>query len=190
MQPTVHLVPNPKPEMREAAYVTRTMNVPQASPPTFAEGPIEGVLFRSLGRWEDERGWLVELFRRDELEEGVFPRMAYVSQTLPGVARGPHEHREQTDLFAFFGPGDFKLYLWDARENSPTAGHRQTLIVGESNPQSVLIPPGVVHAYRNVSDRPGLVFNAPNRLYAGEGKSQPVDEIRHEDAPGSLFILD
>lgn len=116
--------------------------------------------------------------------------MAYVSQTLPGVARGPHEHRWQTDYFAFFGPGDFKLYLWDARPNRPTCGNRQTLIVGQSNPQSVIVPPGVVHAYRNVSEVPGLVFNAPNRLYAGWGKKEPVDEIRHEDRPGSPFLLD
>jgi hypothetical protein len=30
----------------------------------------------------------------------------------------------------------------------------------------------VVHAYRNVGDVPGLVFNAPNRLYVGWGKIQ------------------
>jgi dTDP-4-dehydrorhamnose 3,5-epimerase len=37
---------------------------------------------------------------------------------------------------------------------------------------------------------PGLVFNAPNRLYAGYGKKEPVDEIRHEDASPSPFLMD
>ncbi|MGH7139444.1 MAG: hypothetical protein ACREHD_27175, partial [Pirellulales bacterium] len=63
-------------------------------------------------------------------------------------------------------------------------------VVGQSNTQAVIIPPGVVHAYKNVSDVPGWVFNCPNRLYAGEGRQQPVDEIRHEDAPGSSYVLD
>jgi dTDP-4-dehydrorhamnose 3,5-epimerase len=54
----------------------------------------------------------------------------------------------------------------------------------------VLIPPGVVHAYKNVSEVPGLVVNFPNRLYAGEGRKGPVDEIRYEDRPGSPFVLD
>ena len=45
----------------------------------------------------------------------------------------------------------------------------------------VVVPPGVVHSYRNLSERPGLVFNFPNRLYGGTGKCYPVDEIRHED---------
>jgi dTDP-4-dehydrorhamnose 3,5-epimerase len=156
----------------------------------YRDGFVEGVLIKPLARHEDARGWLVELFRSDELEAANQPVMAYVSQTLPGVARGPHEHRDQSDLFAFLGPGDFKLYLWDARPNSPTYGNRQTIVVGKSNMQLVAVPPGVVHAYRNVSQEPGLVFNAPNRLYAGEAKREAVDEIRHEDEPGTPFLLD
>lgn len=158
--------------------------------PEFREGPVEGVIIRSLRRFEDARGWLVELFRHDELAAADYPAMAYISQTLPGVARGPHEHREQSDLFAFVGPGDFKLYLWDTRRDSPTCGHRQAVVVGQSNLAMVIVPPGVVHAYRNVSAYPGLVFNCPNRLYAGEGKKHSVDEIRHEDRPDSPFQMD
>ena len=156
----------------------------------FRQGPIEGLVVKPLERLEDARGWLIELFREDELPPAAQPVMAYVSQTLPGVARGPHEHREQTDCFAFVGPGDFKLYLWDARADSPTSGNRQTLVAGESNRLLVLIPPGVVHAYKNVSPVPGLVFNAPNRLYRGEGRKEPVDEIRYEDRPQSRFVID
>lgn len=156
----------------------------------FREGTIGGVLIRPLKRFDDDRGWLIELFRQDELDSALHPSMAYLSQTLPGVARGPHEHRHQTDLFAFVGPGDFKLYLWDIRPDSPTLNIRQTLVVGESNHQSVVVPPGVVHAYKNISPVPGLVFNCPNRLYAGQGRQEPVDEIRHEDLTDSSFRLD
>ena len=156
----------------------------------FTDGPIDGVVCKALARHEDARGWLVELFRHDELPLEHHPAMAYVSQTAPGVARGPHEHRDQTDVFAFLGPGEFKVYLWDTRADSPTHGRRQTFVAGESNRQLVVVPPGVVHAYRNVSDIPGLVFNCPNRLYAGPGKCEAVDEIRHEDRPDSAFLLD
>ena len=54
----------------------------------------------------------------------------------------------------------------------------------------VIIPPGVVHGYRNLSDRPGLVCNFANRLYRGPGRCEPVDEIRFEDAPDSPFRLE
>ena len=156
----------------------------------FSRGAIEGVIRKPLESFDDARGWLIELYREDELEGTLHPVMAYLSQTLPGAVRGPHEHREQTDYFAFVGPGDLKLYLWDTRADSPTSGNRQTFLVGESSRQAVIVPPGVVHAYRNVSSVPALVFNSPNRLYAGEGRQEPVDEIRHEDRRGSPFVLD
>ena len=156
----------------------------------FQEGTIDGVLIRPLKRFQDARGWLIELYREDELDSADHPSMAYLSQTLPGVARGPHEHRQQTDHFSFVGPGDFKLYLWDTRPDSPTLDYRLTLVVGESNPQAVIVPPGVVHAYKNISHIPGLVFNCPNRLYAGRQRQEPVDEIRHEDLTDSPFLLD
>lgn len=156
----------------------------------FREGPIEGVIYFDLARHDDGRGWLIELFRTDELDEANHPRMAYVSETLPGVARGPHEHVDQSDYFAFVGPGDMKLYLWDIREDCATFKNRSTQIVGQSNRKAVVIPPGVVHAYKNIGDDPAWVVNLPNRLYAGEGKSEPVDEIRHEDETDQRFILD
>lgn len=153
----------------------------------FTDGPIEGVLVKPLKRFNDKRGWLIEVFRSDEMAKSDLPTMMYVSETLPGVARGPHEHVEQTDTFGFVGPSDFKLFVWDNRPDSPTYRKRQAIIVGQSNPCSVTIPPGVVHAYRNHGDIPGWVFNCPNQLYCGEGKKQPVDEIRHEDQADTPF---
>jgi dTDP-4-dehydrorhamnose 3,5-epimerase len=156
----------------------------------FEDGPIDGVMIRPLSPHKDHRGWLTELYREDELQLEWHPVMAYVSETLPGVARGPHEHVDQTDYFAFLGPGDFMLYLWDARPDSPTRGHCLKVPVGESNKQSVIVPPGVIHAYKNIGPTPGWVFNAPNRLYAGPGKRGPVDEIRHEDQADCPYRLD
>jgi len=159
-------------------------------PDSFIDGPIDAVIFKPLEVHADRRGWLIELFRDDELLPGRRPVMAYLSETLPGVTRGPHDHVDQTDYFAFIGPGEFTLYLWDIRAESPTWGHRMKVVVGESNKQIVIVPPGVVHAYKNTGDVPGRVFNAPNRLYAGEGKREPVDEVRYEDRRDSPYLVD
>ncbi len=156
----------------------------------FTRGQIEGVVVRDLRKFVDERGWLAELFRHDELEEEFYPAMAYVSSTEPGVQRGPHEHVSQADLFCFIGPSNFKLRMWDNRAESPTYRNVMTLLVGADNPKSVIVPRGVVHAYRNVGRENGIVINCPNRLYMGEGRRDPVDEIRHEDDPGTIFRLD
>jgi dTDP-4-dehydrorhamnose 3,5-epimerase len=168
------------------------MNLPPETkiPPSFKVGVIEGVLRKTVKAYTDQRGWLMEIFRNDELAAELHPAMAYISETLPGIARGPHEHRTQTDYFAFLGPGEFRLYLWDIRVKSPTYGVSMSLVVGQYNPCTVVVPPGVVHAYKNAGDVPGWVFNLPNQLYAGEGRKELVDEIRHENDPLSPFSLD
>ncbi len=144
----------------------------------FHKGQIHDVEITAIPRHADERGWLAELFRADQGQHA--PAMVYVSMTYPGVVRGPHEHSEQTDLFAFIGPGVFRLQLWDFRHDSPTHAVTQTIIAGETYPCTVRIPPGVAHGYRNIGDVAGLVINMPDRLYAGHGRESPIDEIRHE----------
>jgi dTDP-4-dehydrorhamnose 3,5-epimerase len=159
-------------------------------PEGFTQGEIDGVIVRDLRKFADERGWLTELFRQDELAEEFYPAMAYISSTEPGVTRGPHEHVDQADLFCFIGPSNFKLRMWDNRVGSETFNHVLTLVAGEDNPKSVLVPLGVVHAYQNVGGVDGIVINCPNRLYAGKGKREEVDEIRHEDDPETIFRMD
>ncbi|MDO9462883.1 MAG: dTDP-4-dehydrorhamnose 3,5-epimerase family protein, partial [Deltaproteobacteria bacterium] len=107
----------------------------------FKNGIIEGVIVKDIKNHVDERGWLVECFRHDEVSSEIRPAMAYVSITLPGVARGPHEHVGQTDYFCFLGPGDFKVVLWDNREESPTVNVKQIIFAGEDNPKIVIVPP-------------------------------------------------
>lgn len=156
----------------------------------FKKGAIEGVTVKVVKKYIDERGWLAETFRHDEMEQKYFPKMAYTSITLPGVQRGPHEHVDQSDLFLFFGPGNFKIWLWDNRKEANTYLNKMVLYGGVDNPLQLLVPPGVVHAYKNVSSELATVHNFPNQLFMGEGKRQPIDEIRHEDDARTPFQCD
>ena len=117
--------------------------------------------------------------------------MSYISYTEPGITRGPHEHTEQTDIFSFVGPGNFLLKLWDNRKESSTYLNFTEIYAGQDNPITVIIPPGVVHGYKNISvTARGMVLNFPDRLYMGWGKKEAVDEIRHEDENDSPFQMD
>lgn len=151
---------------------------------------IENVIIKPLIYFEDNRGWLIELYRSDDISIEDLPQMSYISLTKPGLVRGPHEHKDQTDYFCFMGPSDFKLYLWDNREESNTYGNRMSLIVGESNPSIVIVPRGVVHGYKNIGKINGIVMNSPNRLYKGYKKEWMVDEIRHENNLSSPYKID
>src|SRR6266403_3516298 len=175
------------------ARTIRSQNMQQkaaATSESFQSGEIKDVVVRDLRKFNDRRGWLVELFRHDEVAAEFFPAMAYISSTNAGVTRGPHEHVDQADLFCFIGPSNFKLRMWDNRPDSPTFGKVMTLVVGADNPKAVIVPKGVVHAYRNVGEIDGIVINCPNRLYMGEGRREQVDEIRHEDDPNTIFRMD
>ena len=156
----------------------------------FKTGPIDGIIWKPLTVFRDARGWLCELFRHDELPAEFHPVMAYISMTEPGIARGPHEHVDQADCFAFIGPSNFKVYLWDNRPTAATYRNKDVRVVGIDAPSVLVVPAGVVHAYQNVGKEQGIVFNCPNRLYKGHGKKEPVDEIRHEEHSGSAYKLD
>ena len=148
---------------------------------------IDGVVITEIKRYSDERGWLSEIYRRDD--NGFQVQMSYVSFTNHGIVRGPHEHKSQSDFFVFIGPGDFELHLWDNRKDSKTKGEHVKMILGESKPASVLIPPGVVHGYKSISKDGSCSLNLPDSLYKGEGKKSEVDEIRHENDPKSRFQI-
>ncbi len=67
--------------MSENTGASRTV---KAGAVEFRRGKIEGVVVRDLKKFVDERGWLSELFRHDELEEEFYPAMAD-----SGVLAGP-----------------------------------------------------------------------------------------------------
>ncbi|MBD3248044.1 dTDP-4-dehydrorhamnose 3,5-epimerase [Candidatus Falkowbacteria bacterium] len=148
---------------------------------------IDGVIVKELKKYEDERGWLAEIYRKDEDE--YQPAMSYISITMPGKVRGPHEHVKQTDFFVFAGPGTFEVYLWDRRERSATRDQHMRFEVGEGRPAVVVVPPGVVHGYKCVSEKPAMSINMPDKLYKGEAKKEDIDEIRWEDNQDSPYKI-
>lgn len=152
----------------------------------FREGEIEGIVIKEIKTYSDSRGWLSELFRRDELLEGFEPQMGYISITYPNIVRGPHEHRNQTDYLCFMG--NFKLYLWDNRKEAVT--YRNKTVIEIKDKIIVMVPAGVIHAYKNTGDVDGIVINFPDRLYAGWGRKDKVDEMRYENDPATPFKVE
>jgi len=148
---------------------------------------IDGVIVKPLTLNSDQRGWLAEIYRNDEID--YRPAMSYVSQTMPGAVRGPHEHAKQSDCFVFLF-GKFRLFLWDNRKGAANFRKQVTYDLGEHNPMLVVVPPGVVHAYKCISTTPGVTVNLPDQLYAGKGKKGEIDEIRWEIMPDSPFKVE
>ena len=136
---------------------------------------ISGVQVKQLRTIADERGWLMEILRRDETE--LLPKFGqvYVSATYPGVVKGWHYHKKQVDNFACVA-GMVKLVLVDTREDSPTNGLVNEFFIGSLNPMLVQVPSLVYHGWKCVSTEPSLVVNVPSEPYDRDAP----DEFRLE----------
>ena len=73
----------------------------------------------------------------------------YFSSSYPGVIKGWHEHRKQTQNYAVI-KGMIKLVMYDNRKDSKTYREIQELFIGSKNYQLVTIPPGIVNGYKNI----------------------------------------
>ncbi|UCC76349.1 MAG: dTDP-4-dehydrorhamnose 3,5-epimerase family protein [Anaerolineales bacterium] len=124
---------------------------------------IEGVRVRRLRLIPDERGYLMELMRSD-WEEFVKFGQVYVTAVYPGVVKGWHYHKLQTDHFVCI-QGMAKVVLYDAREGSPTRGEVSEFFMGCLNPIMLTIPRGVFHGFKGISEDMTLIVNVPTEVY-------------------------
>lgn len=150
-------------------------------------GRIDGVLVKPLKVVPDERGWLIEVLRRDDEQFSRFGQV-YVSATYPGVIKAWHYHTRQTDNFACIA-GMIKLVLVDTREDSPTRGNINELFLGVQQPLLVQVPKLVYHGWKCISQEPSLVINVPDEPYDRDNPDErrlaphgtlPYDWTRHD----------
>lgn len=125
---------------------------------------IDDVVVRELKRNVDDRGYLMEVLRKDWGD--VFRQFgqAYVSLNYPGVIRAWHFHKKQWDVFVCLS-GMIKAPLYDARDGSKTKGAIEEHLMGDQRPIALLIPPGVYHGYQTIGAQPSLLLNFPTELY-------------------------
>ena len=124
---------------------------------------IHGVQVKKLKPIPDERGMVMEILRADDSVFEMFGQV-YLSIVYPGVVKGWHYHKVQTDHFAIVR-GMAKVVLYDDRKDSPTKGEVQEFFIGEQNPILVKIPPGVVHGIKGVGTEPAYMINCPTEPY-------------------------
>lgn len=124
---------------------------------------IAGVKIKALKVIPDERGLLMEMLRCDEEIFEKFGQV-YLSVAYPGVVKGWHYHKLQTDYFTIV-KGMMKVVLYDQRKDSPTHGEINEFFMGEQNPILLVIPPLVVHGMKAIGSGPGYLVNCPNLPY-------------------------
>ena len=124
---------------------------------------IDGVATKKLRVIPDERGRLMEILRSDDELFSRFGQV-YMTTVYPGVVKGWHYHKKQTDHFAVV-KGMAKLVLYDNRDDSPTKGDINEFFIGEHNPLLVKIPPLVLHGFKCISEEEAVCINVPSEVY-------------------------
>ncbi len=144
---------------------------------------IEGVAIKRLRVIPDERGFLMEMLRRDDAIFEGFGQV-YITSCKKGVAKAWHYHREQTDHFVCVH-GRALVVLYDQREGSSTKGRVEGYILeapsqAEEVPEHGLvpglgrvergrillkIPPMVVHGFTALDDEEARIINIPTLPY-------------------------
>ena len=125
---------------------------------------IDGVQLIPLRRFEDERGWFVELRRDSQLPRPT--SQTNVSFSRKGVIRGLHYHeRGQDDLFVCL-QGNARVVVLDR-----ASGEAMTVDIGEDNPVVVYIPGRHAHGFEALTD---VLF-----LYHVTEEYDPADPDEH-----------
>ena len=106
---------------------------------------IDGVQLIPLRRFEDERGWFMEIRRESTMPNPT--RQTNVSFTHAGVIRGLHYHEGgQDDLFVCLR-GMVRVVLLD-RESGDT----YSVDIGDDNPVAVYVPGRLAHGFEALTD--------------------------------------
>lgn len=140
---------------------------------TFSGPTIDGIRRKDLKTIVDGRGDVIELWSRPWVEkEGLeMPQHVYQSATDFGVVKCWHLHAIHTDQFTVTR-GKLQVVCADVREDSETFGHVNSFIMGIQRPTLLLIPPGVMHGWKALSNPETIVVNLQTHTY------DPADEFK------------
>jgi dTDP-4-dehydrorhamnose 3,5-epimerase len=145
------------------------------------ETPLSGVLLIEPSVHRDNRGYLFESFRADQLEGAGLPRFVQENQTFSEVhtLRGLHYQlaKPQAKLVRVLSGAIFDVAV-DLRPGSPTHGQWVSEVLSADNRRQLFIPAGFAHGfcvieasaevlykcsdyYSGPQDQCGIVWNDP-----------------------------
>ncbi len=105
---------------------------------------IDGVRLIPLRRYDDARGWFMEMRRESWLPRPS--RQTNISFSRRGVIRGLHYHERQDDLFACL-EGTARVVVLDR-----DSGETLAVDIGDDNPVAVYIPGDKPHGFEALTD--------------------------------------
>jgi len=152
-------------------------------------------------RHGDQRGVLIETYRRSWFPLGREMVQANRADRQAGAVVGLHYHLHQADYWTV-PRGHARVVLHDLRDGSSTDGATLCLDVDAVNATGIFIPPGVAHgfasltdltisylvdSYYNPADELGVAWNDPE-IGADWGIEEPTLSARDQSNPPRELI--
>ncbi len=123
------------------------------------------VIIEAVRMHRDARGCLFEPVNDAEL---AAQRNVHVVITLPNEVRGNHMHRTAVEITSVVGPCQIRL-----KED----GRLRDVLVPDGEVWRIVIPPGVVHAYRNIGSLPMVLVSFSTNLHDPAGSDIVREQI-------------
>ncbi|RMG42616.1 MAG: hypothetical protein D6719_06080 [Candidatus Dadabacteria bacterium] len=145
------------------------------------ESPIYGVKLKELISHGDQRGFFREIIRKTDpffIPDG-FAQWSH-SKMQKNVVKAWHYHHVQYDWW-YVPIGQIETVLFDNREESPTYKTKMVFKMGDSSldPETrevcVVIPPGVLHGCKVLSDEAHLFYITSQTYDPNEEGRFPYD---------------
>lgn len=147
---------------------------------TFTETSIEGVVIVDVKSYGDERGYFMETYKKPDFVAGGID-VDFVqdnqSSSVKGVLRGLHFqiNHPQSKLVRVVSGEVFDVAI-DLREDSPTYGKWEGVILSAVNKRQFFIPRGFAHGFLVLSDTAEFCYKC--------------DDIYHPNDEGGLMWND
>lgn len=119
------------------------------------QNPLFGILAKPIRITEPGRDLWSKTPESPEVRSLLEPKHEYGEEVYPNGVSGQHKHYEKKELF--YAKGPLWLYLYN-----PETGDRKRIEVYKRTSNTVFgfyIPPGVVHAFQNVSNSQSVDYD-------------------------------
>lgn len=142
--------------------------------PNFIKSKIEGLVIIEPSVFADERGFFMEVYNQKTFAENGI-NVEFVqdnhSRSTKGVLRGLHFQKPPfaQDKLVRCTRGEVLDVAVDLRQDSPTFGQHEAVLISEENKKMVFIPKGFAHAFLVLSDIADFQYKCSN-LYNKESE--------------------
>lgn len=153
---------------------------------TITPTALPEVLLIQPQKLEDERGWFMESFRKNQLEKAVGHNLYFCQENLAlssyGVIRGLHYQmppHAQSKLVTVL-QGEVLDIVVDIRKGSPNFGNHIAIELNGINQNQLYIPRGFAHGYSCLSENALLSYKVDNYYNKDSEESISFDDPKLE----------